>query len=443
MTVKIINLAAMRPSQPANADKTAAPAPQGAGASFDAALSLRRAAHTNGGTPPRAMPEGHAAGDKKAPAKDLKDGALSVRGLHLRLAGASGAATAQEKSVSGAAADTPAAADDKILPEALAGELPRTIDADTLPASAGSLHPVVPDASRDAAPSGAEAGHETPPTAAARDAALSGVTVAGAAAVVAGAVRATSSTSSATRSHPATADGERLMPRTGRPQAAQPPAVAAAGEAGTPTPLDAEALRAKAQPGTEPRDTFVLARGAVTPEGRAPVGAGESTHVFSPAAPTAAPAGTPAAGAPVFTAPLNAPVGSDQWNQALKQQSLRLSHFGDGRAELTLHPRDLGQIQVSLKMGEQTQLHFASANAQVRAAVEAALPQLRHAFAESGINLGQASVSDQGNQQFGSEQQPHARTHGFSDPVDETSPAPVAVTTIAGRTADGGIDIFA
>ena len=180
-----------------------------------------------------------------------------------------------------------------------------------------------------------------------------------------------------------------------------------------------------------------------------------------PSVPGVATHGTPAAAganvlaataAPALAATVNAPLGSEAWKQAINQQALRLSHFGDGSAELTLYPRELGQLHVSLKMGEKTQLHFVSAHADVRAAVEAAMPQLRHAFADNGINLGQASVSDQGP---GTGHSPNSNSDSSGAGAGNGAIAtgdglasdgdaiPVAVTTLAGRTRDGGIDIFA
>jgi len=180
--------------------------------------------------------------------------------------------------------------------------------------------------------------------------------------------------------------------------------------------------------------------------------AGASAHA------TQAGHAVPAAAAPATQNPaaaLTASLGSQAWHQALNQQALRLSHFGDGSAELTLHPRDLGTLHVSLKMGEQAQLHFASSHAEVRAAVEAALPQLRHALADNGINLSQTSVSDQQlgqGQDRGQSQNQNASGAGGSargsqpgaaqEPGEPLS-GPVAITSLAGRTLDGGIDIFA
>ncbi|MNR47301.1 flagellar hook-length control protein [compost metagenome] len=52
-------------------------------------------------------------------------------------------------------------------------------------------------------------------------------------------------------------------------------------------------------------------------------------------------------------------------------------------------------------MSDASQAHaqFFSHNAQVRSAIEQALPQLKEAMAEQGISLGQTSVGDQRQQQ--------------------------------------------
>lgn len=118
----------------------------------------------------------------------------------------------------------------------------------------------------------------------------------------------------------------------------------------------------------------------------------------SAAAPQAAAAHT---GTAATTASLNAPIASDDWNQALGQHTLRLAGAGgQQQAQIQLHPRELGQINISVTVNShnQAQLHFAAAHAHVREAVEAALPQLRQALAAGGLSLGQASVGDQNSQ---------------------------------------------
>lgn len=122
---------------------------------------------------------------------------------------------------------------------------------------------------------------------------------------------------------------------------------------------------------------------------------------LSPLSGNAPPSGQAAAagssGSTVTTGSLSAPVNSPAWPQQLGQQLVRMSQSGgEQRVELQLHPADLGPLSVSLKLGEQgAQAQFLSAHAQVRQVLEQALPQLREALAEQGIELGEATVSEQ------------------------------------------------
>ncbi|MOA06747.1 Flagellar hook-length control protein [compost metagenome] len=95
-------------------------------------------------------------------------------------------------------------------------------------------------------------------------------------------------------------------------------------------------------------------------------------------------------------------------------------------------------------------MHIASAHGQVRAAVEAAMPQLRHALAESGINLGQSSVGSESmpqeqqaqQQNAGQQGQPGYRdSHTGNEPGAEALSAPQALQAMA--RAVSGVDIFA
>lgn len=97
---------------------------------------------------------------------------------------------------------------------------------------------------------------------------------------------------------------------------------------------------------------------------------------------------------PGASAQLNAQLGTTQWQDSLGQQIIMLSRNGQQSVQLRLHPEELGTLHISLRLDDnQAQIHLASANSQVRSALEAALPHLRTAMAESGINLGQSSVA--------------------------------------------------
>ncbi|MGE4800022.1 flagellar hook-length control protein FliK [Yersinia hibernica] len=160
-----------------------------------------------------------------------------------------------------------------------------------------------------------------------------------------------------------------------------------------------------------------------------------------------------------FSAPvsgyLSAQLGSQEWQQSLGQQMIMFSRNGQQNAELRLNPQELGALQISLKIEDnQAQLHFASAHSQVRAAIEAAMPSLRTALAESGIELGQSSVGSEGQwqqaqQQSQQNQQDFASRgqSGYSEIAagDErvNTPLVTPASLQALANGNGGVDIFA
>lgn len=92
---------------------------------------------------------------------------------------------------------------------------------------------------------------------------------------------------------------------------------------------------------------------------------------------------------PTVAAPvLSAPLGSHEWQQSLSQHISLFTRQGQQSAELRLHPQDLGEVQISLKVDDnQAQIQMVSPHQHVRAALEAALPVLRTQLAESGIRI--------------------------------------------------------
>ncbi len=144
---------------------------------------------------------------------------------------------------------------------------------------------------------------------------------------------------------------------------------------------------------------------------------------------------------------LSAPLQSAAWPQQLGQQLVVMSQRGgDQRVELRLNPPDLGPLTVSLKIGEQgTQIQFLAANALVRGAVEQAIPQLREALAEQGINLGETSVGEQrqeDDQGFAGDDAQHQgpggeALTGLGDAALGESPARTEVWL------DGRVDLYA
>jgi flagellar hook-length control protein FliK len=98
----------------------------------------------------------------------------------------------------------------------------------------------------------------------------------------------------------------------------------------------------------------------------------------------------------------------------------------------------------------QVQALFVSAHSSVRAAVEAALPQLRTTLADSGISLGNTSVNSGSQQQpaFAQNQngqpgQSGQRGQQAYRPADAGAPAPAAMTPPPRRGNDIGVDTYA
>lgn len=150
----------------------------------------------------------------------------------------------------------------------------------------------------------------------------------------------------------------------------------------------------------------------------APVTHGAAMPTLSSA--TAQPQPLPVASAPVLSAPL----GSHEWQQTFSQQVMLFTRQGQQSA----------------------QLQMVSPHSHVRAALEAALPMLRTQLAESGIQLGQSSISSEsfaGQQQSSSQQQSsraqHTDAFGAEDDIALAAPASLQ----AAARGNGAVDIFA
>lgn len=152
--------------------------------------------------------------------------------------------------------------------------------------------------------------------------------------------------------------------------------------------------------------------------------------------------------APQQVVTVNHPPETPEWKQSVSQHIAIFSRNGLHSAEIRLHPEELGSLQISLRVKQdQAQIHIVSEHSHIRHAMEQAMPQLRAAMAESGIQLGQANVSAEGQQYAAAgerrddapgEQQ--AQREGEGQPEEDDS-VPTLLTTTPGNIY--GINTFA
>ena len=159
------------------------------------------------------------------------------------------------------------------------------------------------------------------------------------------------------------------------------------------------------------------------------------------AAMAAAPAPAPAPAAPVVAA-LAAPVGTPDWNTELGQKIVWMIGDKQQVAELHVNPPDLGPLDIKLTIdGGQTTAVFTSPHSAVREAVETALPRLREVLADSGLTLGNTSVTadtPRDGQAYAGQRQ---TTRLPDTPAADAAPLPVTPRPL--RRARGMVDLFA
>lgn len=139
-------------------------------------------------------------------------------------------------------------------------------------------------------------------------------------------------------------------------------------------------------------------------------------------------------------------VGTQAWDAALGQKMVWMVAGAQQSATLTLNPPDLGPLQVVLHVNNShANATFVSGQADVRQALEAALPKLREMLNDAGIQLGQANVGTNMPNQQSQQQAATGRTHGIES-SGQTSVDPLTVIARSknnGADALGIVDIFA
>lgn len=152
-----------------------------------------------------------------------------------------------------------------------------------------------------------------------------------------------------------------------------------------------------------------------------------------PAAAAAATATTAGAGDA-----LRSPVGTPRWSEELGSRLVMMTTRGQHEGSLRLAPEDLGPLEVRISLQQSTaHVWFGAQHADTRAALAEALPRLREMFAEAGLSLGHAGVS----------QEAPGRRAGESAPAGGVAAADAAAPLEAEAPvrchASGLIDLYA
>lgn len=117
---------------------------------------------------------------------------------------------------------------------------------------------------------------------------------------------------------------------------------------------------------------------------------------------------------------IEAPVRSPMFAQELGERIVWLSGRQGQVADIALNPPHLGPLEVKLTLtGGEAGAQFFSPHAQVRDAIEAALPRLREMLADAGVTLGQAQVRDESFSRQGALDQGNGLANGGTAEGDE------------------------
>lgn len=97
------------------------------------------------------------------------------------------------------------------------------------------------------------------------------------------------------------------------------------------------------------------------------------------------------------------------WNRVMTSRVLWMAREGVQQASLKLNPANLGPVEVRLNMHhDQANVTFIAQSAVTRDALEQAIPRLRESFAQNGLELSNADVSQQSFGQSGDNNQEQA-----------------------------------
>lgn len=141
------------------------------------------------------------------------------------------------------------------------------------------------------------------------------------------------------------------------------------------------------------------------------------------------------------------PVKDKAWTEDFNQKVVWMAKNDTQSAQITLNPPNMGPVEISLSVDSTTNsasATFVSANADVREAIETALPKLKEMMQGAGIQLGQANVS---SESFRQQQQQNtsaqsSETKGDNAILSVSQNSATTATRII-SSGNGLVDLFA
>ncbi|MBK8523041.1 MAG: flagellar hook-length control protein FliK [Betaproteobacteria bacterium] len=144
---------------------------------------------------------------------------------------------------------------------------------------------------------------------------------------------------------------------------------------------------------------------------------------------------------------IETPLKNQAWPAEFGQKIVWMTTQDKQSAQITLNPPQLGPIEISLNVkNDQATAVFVSANAEVRAVIESAMPRLREMLEGAGVQLGQTNVSAESFRQSsdGSGQGGNRAGNGRGDGSGNAGQESAGkITGTAIKRGNGLVDTFA
>ena len=148
---------------------------------------------------------------------------------------------------------------------------------------------------------------------------------------------------------------------------------------------------------------------------------------------------TQAAATQTQMAPLN--LGQNAWETNLSSRLQMMVGQNVQTAEIRLDPPELGALDIKIKItNDVASVNIASPHAQVREALETAVPRLREMFEESGVALGDVNVQQES---FGHHENAANDETGTASNTSELSAIDAEEQVIQERVSNNLLDIYA